>query len=264
MKKDIPADLPRIQTYLYSECVVCVMQKTVMELVEANKADFVNVNAGVFDWEREYGKDFKTYFDNDRETLIAGLENIMLGSSDDDSKRCALIVYRLICKMDKTTTESARHIIRKIIDNNPQFMFKFDVGSFLSELCQSSNDELLLYAYECEMDLIEKDLIGMMITRNKLCEKFPEIKKDIHGDILRKFFLINNKEETKTRGGFLIKAVKNNGICLTVNIIKTILESEYISEKQLILIRLAVQEVPEVWNMYEKEIENNAPMSSCI
>ena len=233
------------------------MQKTVMELVEANKADFVSANAGVFHWDRKYGKDFKKYFDNDRETLIAELENILLGINDNDSKQCALDVYRLIYETDKTTVDRVRSTIRKIIDNAPQHIFGIEVRSFLAELCKSSTDDLLLYAYECEND--SKDIIGMTITINKLCETFPETKHVVLANILIQFFLVKHKEEIKTRGlpDFLRSTVKDIGMDLTVNIIKTILESEYISEKKLNLTRLAVQEVPEVWNIYEKEIENN-------
>ena len=128
------------------------MQKTVMELVEANKADFVNVNAGVFDWEREYGKGFKKYFDHDKETLIAELENIMLGSNNDDSKRCAFEVYQLIYRMDKNMTERVCRTVRKIIDMQPS-RFRHEVVLFLDELCQNSNDDLLFYAHKHESQL---------------------------------------------------------------------------------------------------------------
>ena len=233
-----------------------MMQKTVMELVEENKADFVNVNAGVFDWERKYGKDFKKYFDNDRETLIDELENIMLGSFDNDSKRCAFEVYQLIYRIDKNMTERVRHIVRKIIDMEPS-RFRREAVLFLDELCKNSNDDLLLYAYKHESQVARKDIIGLMIMEKNFNERFLETESKIYKSVLRQFFMFNIKDDIKVRGmDFLVNIVKESGVDLTVNIIKTILESEYISEKKLNLIRLAVQEVPEVWSLYEKEIEN--------
>ena len=181
----------------------------------------------------------------------------MFGSNDDDSKRCAFEVYRLIYKADKITEDRMRHIVRKILDT-PTSEFRVEAVFFLRKLCKSSTDDLLLYAHGRESDLARKDIIGNMITDKRLYEKFPEIEKHIHEDVLIQFFLINSKEEIQTRGlNFLTKIIQNHGPELTANIIKTILKSEYISEKRLGLIKSAVQKVPEVWRLCEKEIDNS-------